>query len=67
MTHTRSCRDPHPLLPCPQLSRYLRDAFPRAQIIARNGAIPATSCSYIYMCFEMSVDEEVGGPAAVHG
>jgi hypothetical protein len=43
-----------------QLSGYLKSAFPRAKVVPRNGAIPATNCAYTYMCMEMAVDEEVG-------
>jgi hypothetical protein len=47
-------------VPDPQLSSYLRQAFPAAKLVAHNGAVPATSAAYTYMCLEMAVNEEVG-------
>jgi hypothetical protein len=38
---------------------YLQKAFPAAKLVARNGAMPATSAAYTYMCMELAVDEEV--------
>ncbi len=45
--------------PTPQFASYLEQAFPRAKVIRRNGAIPASSAAYSYMCFEMAVDEDI--------
>jgi hypothetical protein len=42
-----------------QFASYLEQAFPRAKVIRRNGAIPATSAAYTYMCLELAVDEQV--------
>jgi hypothetical protein len=43
----------------PQLSRYLKAAFPAAVLTLRNGAIPATGSAYAYRCFEKVVDDDV--------
>jgi hypothetical protein len=43
----------------PQLSRYLKSAFPKAALTLRNGAIPATGSAYAYRCFDKVVDTEV--------
>jgi hypothetical protein len=52
-------------LPLPQLSRYLKFAFPKAILTFRNGAIPATGSAYAYRCFERVVDDEVRSAATV--
>jgi hypothetical protein len=52
---TPSCLSLHPM----QFGTFLEQAFPRAKVIRRNGAIPATSAAYTYMCLEMAADEDI--------
>lgn len=37
----------------------MREAFPRASITARNGALPATPSALMNMCLETYVDPEI--------
>ncbi len=45
-------RPPHRSL----VGKYLREAFPRANITTRNGALPATPSALMNMCLETYVD-----------
>jgi hypothetical protein len=38
---------------------YLKSAFPRARVKARNGCVPATMSEYTSMCLERFVDADV--------
>jgi len=46
------------------VGKYLRTAFPRANITTRNGALPATPSALMNMCLETYVD---AGEALVGG
>jgi hypothetical protein len=37
----------------------LREAFPRAKVVARNGCVPATPSSFMNMCLENYLDDDV--------
>jgi lysophospholipase L1-like esterase len=41
------------------VGRYLRGAFPRANVTTRNGALPATPSALMNMCLETYVDDDV--------
>jgi hypothetical protein len=54
---TRHPRRLHPRpRPASLVGKYLRDAFPRAKITTRNGALPATPSALMNMCLETYVD-----------
>ena len=42
-----------------QLTSWLRKAFPKASISARNGAVPATTSAFMNMCYQNQVDADV--------
>ncbi|KAI8475674.1 MAG: hypothetical protein J3K34DRAFT_27974 [Monoraphidium minutum] len=41
------------------VGRYLKDAFPRSNVTARNGALPATPSALMNMCLETYIDADV--------
>lgn len=41
------------------VGKYLQGAFPKSNVIMRNGALPATPSALMNMCLETYVDEEV--------
>jgi hypothetical protein len=41
------------------VGKYMRDAFPNADVVTRNGALPATPSALMNMCLETYVDEDV--------
>ncbi|GBF94284.1 SGNH hydrolase, partial [Raphidocelis subcapitata] len=41
------------------VTRYMRDAFPRSNVTARNGALPATPSALMNMCLETYVDSGI--------
>ena len=42
-----------------QLTSWLRKAFPKASISARNGAVPATTSAFMNMCYQNQVEADV--------
>lgn len=42
------------------MGRYLRGAFPRANVTTRNGALPATPSALMNMCLDTYVDPGEG-------
>ena len=41
------------------LVKYIKAAFPNAEVLGKNGAVPGTPSAYALMCLEMMVDHGV--------